>query len=244
MKLFLTSEIGATIKINGKRCAGTIGNQCGFLDLFRAHLHQTERMLYISAYAEDQLCISEWFSNTIEALKNEGILFNENILINGKNAHLLKTLLANTDVVFLSGGHLPTQNQFFAEIHLQELLKNYDGIIVAQSAGSMNCASTVYVCPEIPGEAINPDFHRFRPGLGLTDLHVIPHYNVNRHMMLDGMRFYEDIIAPDTFRVPLYLLVDGSFFYIEDEQPPVPHGEILRFYQGKIQQIDPDEASW
>ena len=244
MKLFLTSEIGATVKVNGKRCTGKIDNRCGFLDLLRKHLNRTERMLYISAYAEDQLRISEWFSNTIEALKNEDIFFGENILINGKNAHLLGALLTGTDVVFLSGGHLPTQNRFFADIHLEELLKNYDGIIIAQSAGSMNCASTVYICPEVPGESIDPAFSRFRSGLGLTDLHVIPHYNANRHMLLDGMRFYEDIIAPDTFRVPLYLLMDGSFIYIEDDQTPVPYGEIFRFYQGEIQRIHLDEYPW
>ena len=244
MKLFLTSEIGATVKLNGKRCAGKIDNRYGFLDLLKMHLHRTERMLYISAYTEDQPRISEWFSNTIEALKNEGFLFKENILINGKNAYLLNTLLADTDVIFLSGGHLPTQNRFFADIHLEGLLKNYDGIIIAQSAGSMNCASTVYVCPELPGEAIDPAFPRFRSGLGLTDLHIIPHYNKNRYMLLDGMKFYEDMIAPDTFCVPLYLLMDGSFFYIEDDHPPVPYGEIFRFYQGRMKQIHSDETSW
>ncbi|MBR3873239.1 MAG: Type 1 glutamine amidotransferase-like domain-containing protein [Clostridia bacterium] len=242
MKLFLTSEIGATTKINGKRCTGKIDNRYGFLDLLRIHLHRTERMIYISAYAEDQLRITEWFSNTIEALKNESIFFKENILINGKNAHLLKRLLTDTDVVFLSGGHLPTQNSFFADICLGGLLKNYDGIIIAQSAGSMNCASTVYVCPEIPGEATDPEFRRFRSGLGLTDLHVIPHYNKNRHMLLDGMKFYEDVIAPDTFRVPLYLLMDGSFVYIEDDHSPVPYGDIFRFYRGEIKRIGPDET--
>ena len=242
MKLFLTSEIGATIKINGKRCPGKIDNRHGFLDLLKTHLRRTERMLYISAYADDHLCITEWFSTTIESLKKENILFRDNVLVNGKNAHLLPTMLTDTDVVFLSGGHLPTQNQFFADICLKEQLKNYDEIIVAQSAGSMNCASNVYVCPEIPGEATDPDFQRFRPGLGLTDLHVIPHYNVNRFMQLDGMRFYEDIIAPDTFRFPLYLLTDGSFFYIEDRQPPVSYGEIFCYHQGRIEVHHPDHA--
>ena len=244
MKLFLTSEIGATIKINGKRCPGKIDNRHGFLDLLKTHLHRTEQMLYISAYANDDLRVSDWFSNTIESLKKENILFRENVLVNGKNAHLLQSLLENTDIVFLSGGHLPTQNQFFAQIRLKELLKNYDGIIVAQSAGSMNCASTVYICPEIPGEATDPDFQRFRPGLGLTDIHIIPHYNVNRFMQLDGMRFYEDIIAPDTFHVPLYLLTDGSFFYIEDNHSPVSNGELFRFYQGEIEALCTGELPW
>jgi len=31
----------------------------------------------------------------------------------------------------------------------------------------MNCADTVYAQPEEPGEAVDPDYQRFIPGLGL-----------------------------------------------------------------------------
>lgn len=84
------------------------------------------------------------------------------------------------------------------------------------------------------GDAIDPEFSRYRPGLGLTDLNIIPHYNSNRHQMLDGMRFYEDVIAPDTFQTKLYLLTDGSFFEQTDRQAPIGYGEIDLFQNGMI----------
>lgn len=33
----------------------------------------------------------------------------------------------------------------------------------------MNCADTVYAQPEEPGEAVDPDYQRFIPGLGADD---------------------------------------------------------------------------
>jgi len=234
MKLFLTSAIGATTKRDGKRCTGTIDNRYGFLTLFKKHLRRTERMIYIASIREDQTRIDDYFRTTIEAFQKENIQFHENLLINGTAPQDLESLLEHTDAVFLAGGHLPTQNSFFMDIHLDRLQKNYKGVIVAQSAGSMNCASNVYVCPEMPGEAIDPMFRRYRPGLGLAKLNIIPHVNTNRHAILDGMKLYEEVIAPDTFQTPLYLLADGAFFYLEDAQPPEAHGEIYLFKDGKI----------
>lgn len=237
MKLFLTSAIGATVKRNGKRCTGKIDNRYGFLNLFQSCLKRTQRMVYLSAIYDDQERIDAYFRTTIEALQMEGISFYENILINGEVPDGLDTLLNEADVIFLAGGHLPTQNKFFADIQLRWILQSYQGMIVAQSAGSMNCADRVYVCPEIPGEALDPQFKRIRPGLGLTDLNIIPHYDKNRMMMLDGLKFYEEIIAPDTYLRPLYLLTDGSFFYIDDGNEPRPYGDIWHFYAGKIKKI-------
>ena len=234
MKLFLTSAIGATIKKDGKRCTGKIDNRYGFLTRFRREMHRRERMVYLSAFYDDQARIRDYFTTTIEALRQEKIEFRENILINGEKPDDLGSLLMNADVIFLSGGHLPTQNQYFAEIQLKEILSKYQGTIVAQSAGSMNCASMVYVCPEMPGEALDPGFCRHRPGLGLTEVNIIPHYNTNRHQILDGKRFYEEVIAPDTFRTKLYLLTDGSFFEQTDHQAPVGYGEIDLFQNGMI----------
>ena len=54
----------------------------------------------------------------------------------------------NYDVILLGGGHVPTQNKFFKEIRLREKIKDFDGIIIAISAGSMNSADIVYCQPE------------------------------------------------------------------------------------------------
>ena len=50
-----------------------------------------------------------------------------------------------TDLIILAGGHVPTQNRYFQEINLKSLLKNYQGVILGISAGTMNSAETVAV---------------------------------------------------------------------------------------------------
>lgn len=242
MNLFLTSQIGATVKENGKRAVGKICNRWGFLDLLKKCLTETRRMLYISSTPVFDDKVSDWFHHTIAALEKEGIGFDESILIYGPNSTRLKDLTRSTDVVFLSGGHLPTQNRFFQDIGLRDTLKEFRGTIVAQSAGSMNCADTAYVCPELPGESIDPQFMRFRPGLGLTDINIVPHYNSNRELILDGKRFYEDIIFPDTFRVPIYVVPDDSFIYIHDGIPDFM-GEIYLYYKGVFKQVSGNAAA-
>lgn len=240
MHLFLTSQIGATVHKDGKRIAGKIDNTYGFLSLLQSCLPEPRQMLYISGTPDDDEKISDWFHNTIESLKMEGISFSHSILLNGRNAKIAKELVSQADILFLSGGHLPTQNSFFQQIGLSDILSTFDGVIVAQSAGSMNCAGIVYVCPELPGESISPYFERFRPGLGLTDINIVPHYNNNRNLILDGKRFYEDIILPDTFKVPIYILSDGSFIHICNGKAR-PFGEIYVFRCGKIERI-PDSV--
>lgn len=236
MNLFLTSEIGATINKDGARLPGKINNSNGFLSQFQDCVKGRGRMLYISSTPAENDKVKDWFENTRVSLENEGIRFTECLLINGRNAGSLNALVPGADVIFLSGGHLPTQNDFFQQIGLGEILSQYEGTIVAQSAGSMNCAGTVYVCPELPGESLDPNFQRFRPGLGLTELNIIPHFNTNANAWLDGKRFYWEIIRPDSFQVPLYVLPDGSHFYCHGGRTEL-FGEGYRFYRGRFERI-------
>ena len=64
----------------------------------------------------------------------------------------------NSEIVFLAGGHVPTQNKFFKRIGLKEMLQDYNGVVIGQSAGSMNCAELVYVQPEEPEDFADPNF--------------------------------------------------------------------------------------
>ena len=93
----------------------------------------------------------------------------------------------------MAGGHVPTQNKFMDQLRLRERLKDYHGIVVAWSAGSMNCADTVYAGSELEGEAIDPLYKRWITGLGLTDINIFPHLQSLKVDFLDGQRLIEDI---------------------------------------------------
>ena len=62
-----------------------------------------------------------------------------------------KVTLDAYDVVFLGGGHVPTQNAFFERIGLRHKIKDFTGMIIGISAGTMNSADVVYAQPEMPG---------------------------------------------------------------------------------------------
>ena len=85
-----------------------------------------------------------------------------------RNAEEIGSLLPQSGFVMLCGGHVPTQNHFFAQLGLPGLFHNYHGIVLGVSAGSMNAAHIVYAAPEEPGEAADPHYSRWMNGLGLT----------------------------------------------------------------------------
>lgn len=137
------------------------------------------------------------------------------------------------DLIMLAGGHVPTQNNYFQEIQLRDKIKNYNGIILGISAGTMNCADIVYVQPELPGEAINNAFKRYLPGLGLTNINILPHYQMVKNYYLDGKRLFEDITYTDSYKIPLYCLNDGSYIMI-DQCKSILYGEAYIIENGKI----------
>lgn len=117
------------------------------------------------------------------------------------------------DVLILGGGHVPTQNRFLHEINLPNEIQGFDGIVIGISAGSMNCASSVYAQPEEAGETYIPHEKRFFPGLNVCWVNVLPHYNAVKHDYVDGLRLYEDITIQDSYGHCFVVLEDGSYVY-------------------------------
>ena len=119
--------------------------------------------------------------------------------------------LNNYNVIILGGGHVPTQNEFFENIKLREKIKDFEGILIGISAGTMNCADIVYAQPELDGESIDPNYKRFLKGLNLTKCQILPHYYSIKDSKLDGKRIIEDITYEDSIDHCFYILPDGSY---------------------------------
>ena len=140
--------------------------------------------------------------------------------------------MKESDLIILGGGHVPTQNKFFREIHLKKYLKEYEGVIVGVSAGSMNCAKTVYAMPELSGEYLDKKYQKYLPGLELTQTMIIPHYNEIHDDCLDGVHIFKDIAYPDSVKRTFIVLVDGSFIHIH-EGKEVIYGLSYKIEKGK-----------
>ena len=150
-------------------------------------------------------------------------------VLDNRNVVEAEKLIEASDFIILAGGHVPTQNAFFRRIRLSVLLENYPGAIV-------------YAQPELEGESIDPFFHRFLPGLKLTKLKILPHYQQVKDWTLDGKRLFEDITYPDSMGECFYALPDGSYLYQENGAETL-YGEVWRISDGKIEKICEQGAS-
>lgn len=131
----------------------------------------------------------------------------------------LKSALQWADVFYLSGGHGPTENAFMKHCGLKDLLRDqeiFDGIFIGLSAGAVNAAEEVYLPPELPGEAADPNFVKFTDGLGLTGINIMPHSSYEKTVTLDGRKMVDEIIAGDSHGREIYLIPDGAYFIIRN----------------------------
>lgn len=230
MKALLASSLGGSLKVDGVRYPALLMYENGLLENLKAIWPDNARVLFVCADPENYE-------------RNDGILecFSKSFSMSGLSVSSVSMCdlrnpgaaerLSGTDVVILTGGHVPTQNRFFKEIRLRERLMNWKGVLAAWSAGSMNCADIVYAAPEEEGEAIDPAFERWISGLGITNINIFPHFQSLRDAYLDGLRIVEDITFQDSFHNEIIALNDGSYLLIEDEKITL-YGEAYRIKDG------------
>lgn len=220
--------------VNGADQA-VLSDENGFIQRIRDVLPPFPRALFVAADPESRWDTCRFGADTAAAFCQAGIPFQSYHILDGASAPLACELIAGSDLILLSGGHVPTQNAFFQEIGLGRLLQSFEGVIVGISAGSMNCARYVYAQPEEPGES-GSDYCRWLNGLDLTDVNILPHYQKVRDNVLDGLRLFEDITYPDSFGNSFFALPDGSYFY-QDAASLLLCGEGYRIRDGVLEQL-------
>ena len=205
----------------------------GLLAELRRALPQPLRVLQICSDPESHERTDFYAKCLRDSLENAGLAVESFQVLDGRNEAEAPALIAGANLLILSGGHVPTQNRFFRTIGLRALLRDYDGVLVGISAGSMNCAELVYAQPEEPGEALDPAYQRFLPGLGLTKKMLLPHYQGIKDELLDGLRVMEDLAYPDSMGRAFYCLPDGSYLFIADGREEF-RGEGYRLADGVL----------
>ena len=215
---------------------GELNSANHFIDELRLRFPNSCRALHICSDPDGWEKTDYYASLTRKMFEDAGFAFEQFYTLDSRNEGFAAKLVQESNLLILSGGHVPTQNQFFAKICLRELLKKYEGVVIGMSAGSMNSADEVYSQPEEEGEAIDPAYQRFLPGLNLTKTNLLPHYQINKDEVLDGLRIYEDIACPDSMGKTFYAIPDGSYLFIDSCKEEL-RGEAYMVRDGFIKQI-------
>lgn len=213
--------------------------QNGFLQRLREELPQYPKCLYICSSPDRHDLNCCFGADVFQIFAQVGMAFSAYWVLDNENIEQAQTLINQSDLIVLAGGHVPTQNAFFHAAGLPALLRDYPGVILGISAGSMNMAVEVYSQPEEPGES-SPSFRRFMPGLGLTDVRILPHYQKVKDYRVDGLHLFYDITFPDSMGRCFFALPDGSYIY-QDEEKQLLCGKGYSVMDGVMEQINDDE---
>ncbi len=239
IKLYLTSSPFGAYRAEGVGYSG-LNPKNGLIDALKEDWpKQPARCLFIAANPDDceqNAAIADDFA---KRLNESGLRADAFDVCDAANPAAPVRCLTDYDFLLLGGGHVPTENAFFREIGLFERIRDYRGIVMGISAGTMNCAEIVYAQPELDGEATDPDYRRFIPGLGLTPCQILPHYQSVKDDILDGMRLFEDISFADSFGNAFIAIPDGSFV-LQRDGLPILRGKGYLIAEGQIAQICED----
>ena len=216
MKAILTSSLGGQIKKEGKRIPAKLMENNGLLDTIRSSWKDNSNVLIISGSPEFYDKNDSVVSCLKESFSLSGLSFMDFLMCDDRNREIINRF-SEMDVLILAGGHVPSQNAFLKELKLKERLSDWDGLLIAWSAGSMNCAEIVYAGPELPGEAIDPEYRRWISGLGITKINIFPHFEALKDELLDGMRLIEDITYSDSMGHEIIALNNGSYIVTDND---------------------------
>lgn len=236
MILYLTSSPTGSYRAEKAPSFQGLNPENRLVENLKADWKERSRCLLLCADPDAYMKNNEMRFFFEKAVKESGLTVSAFDVCDGRNWEEMAAALSSYDVLLLGGGHVPTQNKFFHRIGIIPAIKEFDGIVLGISAGSMNCAETVYAQPEMPGESTSKSYQRFLEGLGLTRCSVLPHYQALKDGVLDGKRLMEDITCPDSTGRKFYALPDGSYILQRDGAVTV-FGEAYLVSEGKVEKI-------
>ena len=140
MKLFLTGYTGGFGKINGERVACEFNRHNGFFDMLRDKLPPTIKCLMLASSPAGYEYNDVVLSNLTDGFKLDGFTAECVVMCDNRNAEAIMPCIHDYNVLYLCGGHVPTQVEFFNRINLKAHIAGYNGVIIGRSAGSMSCA--------------------------------------------------------------------------------------------------------
>ena len=230
----LASDFKNYEKINGKGIIHPMDNCNGIVDQIKNSLHDNKKIVFVAsdvnASREDVLVYANGF---FDSMKMVGINFDEYLVLDRESKENAIDYISNASLVFLCGGSTFKQHQFFEIINLKELLKNYHGLVMGQSAGAINMAESVFNSLE---EQANSE-PIFFDGLGLTSINIEPHFVYDSSNFDDNEKYQRNAIIKESYNRPLYGQCNGSHILIDDDDVATVYGETYLIHNGNIECI-------
>lgn len=242
--LFLTSSLGGyTTTIKGNEVVTEIikcDNSNHFIDRLKHYSEKLTTFVCVASNPDGYNKTDKYANVVIDALNLDGFGIKNVYIIDHRFKGDVKQTILSADCVFLMGGNVPTQNAYFKEIGLKEILNNYQGIVIGQSAGSMNCSKTVYAQPEEDYEFEDVNFQRKLEGMGLVNYIIMPHMNSAEERDELGNPTVMEMCLEDSYDMPHYGIVDFGFIEVVKGKS-IAYGKTFLIKDGKNTELCKDK---
>lgn len=149
---------------------------------------------------------SDYDNEKYTIYKDKIISWFDNIGISFKENHLVSLVdeLNDYDVIFLMGGNPIKQIEIINKINLKYLI-NKAKVVIGVSAGAINLSNEAIYYNDYSEKIEIYD------GIGLIDINVYPHFDINNKEFLEEIKMVSKIKA-------LIALPNESFIKLDDEQ--------------------------
>lgn len=193
-------------------------------EVFRQKIHKRNKFAFVaSEFEKIHEKTDYYFRFFLNMFEEAGIHFEESYVIDDRiRVDEIQKMVAEADVVWLSGGDTPTQFRYLQKYGLDTVIKQHDGVVIGMSAGSINLAKTS-ICT-LPGKHCKQEIY---DGLGCVDISVEPHFVRNEVSN-------ELIDLSEKFKI--YGLCDDSLIVCSGETVEF-YGEVYKLDHGKIEEI-------
>ncbi len=241
MNLILASSLGLSFKNEqGEKVPQQFANENQILDNIKKLTPKYNNFVFVAS-DENNYDVTDIYANVAFESFKMTLPFNNYTLLDGRTKDRAKEIIETADLILLCGGHVPTQNKFFENINLREIIRNTTALIIGVSAGSMNLSDVVYAQPELEGETLDANYRKYLRGLGLTNISILPHFDECIEGELDNKKILEDICLPDSKVRPFIAYSDGAYI-LDNGQKQTMYGSAYLFEKGSFQQISEDNS--
>ncbi len=114
MQAILTSTLGGSIKVDGKRIPAKLIEDNGLVDTLLSFWEKDSKVLIISGSPSDHDKNESVLNCMSGAFPLSGLSASGFLMCDERNKEVIERL-PDMDVLILAGGHVPSQNAFFKE---------------------------------------------------------------------------------------------------------------------------------
>ena len=205
-----------------------MSDENGILRNIKKRLKKTDSLVVVANDPNDFEDNGKKIKTVAESFDKTGIKFKHAAILDARNRGNAEEIIRAADLIILSGGKCLVQNRFFKEIDLGRLIKNYRGVIIGVSAGTMNLCKTVANFPEEESDLQDP---RWFDGLGFFDGIIIPHFDgetLTYQLDCGEMNVVSDYILPMSKEKEFIGLSNDAYIIVDNDGKTSYFGDIYK----------------